>query len=121
MLSDYVIGPHKVGGNAQAISRDRWLHHTSFLWDYSPERMNLLANPKRAPEYRAGRDHDAFVKPLRSVFQGTRGEFVDGLWACLESAGFRLKEGSLKEAEAAMARNTLFGSKTLPIGDFLPS
>jgi hypothetical protein len=82
--------------------------------------MRLLTNPKRAPEYRAGRDHDAFVKALKFAFPGTRSEFVHGLWTCLESAGFRVVEGTLKEAESAMARNTLVGSKVLPIGDFLP-
>ncbi|CAM9547234.1 unnamed protein product, partial [Heterosigma akashiwo] len=32
--NDYVLGDKKFGGNAQSIIKDRWLHHTSFLWDF---------------------------------------------------------------------------------------
>ncbi|XP_031377275.1 uncharacterized protein LOC116192774 isoform X2 [Punica granatum] len=32
--NDYVFGDRKFGGNAQSITKRRWLHHTSFLWDY---------------------------------------------------------------------------------------
>ena len=52
-LADYVFGEHKFGGSAQSITKDRWLHHTSFLWDYHMPRMAYLKIPKRAPEYRA--------------------------------------------------------------------
>ena len=37
----------------QAITKGRWLHHTSFLWDFQDERMRLLKHPGKAPEYRA--------------------------------------------------------------------
>ncbi len=30
------------GGNAQTITRDRWVHHTSFLWDFLPANMGYL-------------------------------------------------------------------------------
>lgn len=50
--NDYVFQHKKFGGNAQAITRGRWLHHTSFLWDYCPGNMALLKQPARAPEYR---------------------------------------------------------------------
>ena len=40
--NDYLFGFHKIGGNAQSIIKDRWVHHTSFLWDYKPERMRYL-------------------------------------------------------------------------------
>ena len=50
--SDYVFQQRKFGGNAQAITGKRWLHHTSFLWDYRPEAMALLQHPPKAPEYR---------------------------------------------------------------------
>ena len=51
--SDYIFGDRKFGGNAQAITRQRWLHHTSFLWDFRDDRMALLQHPEKAPEYRA--------------------------------------------------------------------
>lgn len=50
--TDYVFGAHKFGGNAQAITGGRWVHHTSFLWDYEPQHMALLRSPPRSPEYR---------------------------------------------------------------------
>ena len=50
--NDYCLGAAKVGGNAQALSRGRFVHHTSFLWDYRPDAMALLQHPPKAPEYR---------------------------------------------------------------------
>jgi lipoate-protein ligase A len=47
-----VYGERKFGGNAQAITGRRWLHHTSFLWDYTPGRMAALAQPAKQPAYR---------------------------------------------------------------------
>ena len=61
---DFVKGARKVGGNAQYLKGNRWLHHTSFLWNYSPARMNLLKIPARRPAYRAGRDHESFLQCL---------------------------------------------------------
>eukprot|EP01023_Acetabularia_acetabulum_P003168 TRINITY_DN11343_c0_g2_i7.p2 TRINITY_DN11343_c0_g2~~TRINITY_DN11343_c0_g2_i7.p2 ORF type:complete len:136 (-),score=7.87 TRINITY_DN11343_c0_g2_i7:147-554(-) len=75
--NDYVFGELKFGGNAQAITGKRWLHHTSFLWDYNLNNMKLLKNPSRAPKYREGRDHEQFLCKLKdflpnqlSLFEG---------------------------------------------------
>lgn len=46
---DYTLGNAKIGGNAQAIVKDRWCHHTSFLWSYDPRRMQYLLMPKKRP------------------------------------------------------------------------
>ena len=54
-LVDYAFGQRKFGGNAQAITKQRWLHHTSLLWDFDPARMQLLKHPSKIPEYRAVR------------------------------------------------------------------
>lgn len=51
-IADYVFGDRKFGGNAQSITRGRFLHHTSFLWDYQDARMAYLRHPDRAPAYR---------------------------------------------------------------------
>lgn len=59
--NDYVIGKHKCGGNAQYIKKDRWLHHTSFLWDYSPDHMDYLLMPAKKPLYRQERHHHEFL------------------------------------------------------------
>ncbi|KAJ4967422.1 hypothetical protein NE237_019271 [Protea cynaroides] len=59
--NDYVFGNRKFGGNAQSISKKRWIHHTSFLWDYDIRNMAYLKVPRRAPEYRSARSHVEFV------------------------------------------------------------
>lgn len=59
--NDFVFGEKKCGGNALYIKKDRWLLHTSFLWDYESSRMNLLKHPAKTPAYRAGRLHEEFV------------------------------------------------------------
>ncbi|KAH0975721.1 hypothetical protein GBA52_017620 [Prunus armeniaca] len=71
--NDYVFGNRKFGGNAQSITKTRWIHHTSFLWDYEVRNMAYLRLPKRIPEYRLARDHLEFICCLkdyipRSVF-----------------------------------------------------
>ncbi|CAM9864619.1 unnamed protein product [Phaeothamnion confervicola] len=70
--NDYVFGDLKFGGNAQAITRDRWLHHTSFLWSFDPRNMSYLRIPDRMPEYRNGRDHAGFLTTLDAHI-GSRG------------------------------------------------
>jgi len=64
--NDYAIGDKKCGGNAQYITKDRWLHHTSFLWDYRDERMDYLKLPAKRPQYRLDRGHSDFLCRLSS-------------------------------------------------------
>lgn len=52
MCKDYVFGDRKFGGNAQSITKNRWVHHTSFLWDYEAKNMSYLKLPAKAPQYR---------------------------------------------------------------------
>jgi lipoate-protein ligase A len=63
--NDYVIGELKIGGNAQSIVKERWCHHTSFLWDFNDKNMAYLQIPKRQPEYREGRDHSEFLTKMK--------------------------------------------------------
>lgn len=63
--NDYCIGEKKCGGNAQYIKKDRWLHHTSFLWDYAEENMNHLRLPDKRPKYRQDRSHANFLTRLK--------------------------------------------------------
>lgn len=64
--NDYVIGDKKCGGNAQYIKKDRWLHHTSFLWDYKPGNMEYLQLPMKRPKYREDRSHQEFLCCLKN-------------------------------------------------------
>lgn len=81
--NDYVIGSKKFGGNAQYIKKDRWLHHTSFLWDYNPENMEYLLLPTKRPKYREDRSHKDFLcclnehgKSLEDMIQKIKSELV---------------------------------------------
>lgn len=66
--NDYVIGDKKFGGNAQYIQKGRWLLHSSFLWDYTPEKMSCLLLPEKRPHYRASRSHEDFLCTLRFLY-----------------------------------------------------
>lgn len=59
--NDYAIGNKKCGGNAQYIQKNRWLQHTTFLWDYSEKSMNYLLMPEKRPKYRESRTHTEFL------------------------------------------------------------
>ncbi|KAJ0525091.1 putative lipoate--protein ligase [Helianthus annuus] len=72
--NDFVFGLRKFGGNAQSITKNRWIHHTSFLWDYETRNMSYLKLPKRAPEYRLARDHLDFVCPMKDYI--SRSDFL---------------------------------------------
>jgi len=68
---DYCLGQKKFGGNAQSIVRDRWLHHTSFLWTPCFDMLErYLQFPRKVPEYRAGRSHTDFTCGLGTHFEG---------------------------------------------------
>jgi lipoate-protein ligase A len=43
------------------MRKNRWVHHTSFLWDYKPENMDALLLPQKRPAYRGERPHEAFL------------------------------------------------------------
>ncbi|MBS0654765.1 MAG: lipoate--protein ligase family protein [Verrucomicrobia bacterium] len=91
--NDYVIGDKKIGGNAQYISKAKWLHHTSFLWDFCPDKMQLLKMPPKVPQYRNQRSHDAFLTKLKYHFH-SKEHFFDALIAEL-ATHFELNFASL--------------------------
>ncbi len=65
---DYTIGERKVGGNAHYFTKDRWLHHTTFLWDYKDSLMSLLLMPEKRPRYRGVRNHNDFLDKLNRYY-----------------------------------------------------
>lgn len=94
--NDYVIGDKKCGGNAQYIKKDRWLHHTSFLWDYKQHFMNVLLHPKKTPNYRNARSHDDFLCKLKDHMKD-QSEIIENLKKELSS---RFQVNFLNELEA---------------------
>lgn len=106
---DYALGDRKVGGNAQALSRERFVHHTSFLWDADAARHSLLRLPKKRPAWRADRPHSAFVGRLRDHGVATvecLGEAViERLRLEAAEGGATLVETTLEEAQEALPKN----------------
>mmetsp|Transcript_22048 Transcript_22048/g.48385 ORF Transcript_22048/g.48385 Transcript_22048/m.48385 type:complete len:262 (-) Transcript_22048:219-1004(-) len=115
---DYVMGQHKFGGNAQCITKARWVHHTSFLWDYQRANMEYLLHPPKAPDYREGRSHEHFLCKLKEHLQCRR-TFLEGLGGCLREAGFLPEEAPLEEAEGLLEAKYLRSTKVVDLSEFL--
>ena len=66
--NDFVLKNLKFGGNAQYIKKDRFVHHTTFLWDYDDNKMETyLKLPEKRPAYRQNRRHSDFLCRLKDV------------------------------------------------------
>jgi lipoate-protein ligase A len=60
--SDLAVGERKCSGNAQQRKRRHLLHHGTLLYDFDLAQVGrYLLPPPRQPEYRAGREHTAFL------------------------------------------------------------
>lgn len=97
--NDYAIGVKKCGGNAQYIRKNNWVHHTTFLWDYSPEKMAYLLHPKKTPSYREGRSHTDFLTPLCNHLESLEG-FIAKFKKALAKR-YEVKPVSLQKAREA--------------------
>ena len=106
--TDYVLEDKKIGGTAQYVKKDRILHHTSFLYSYSKEKMQLLKSPSKAPSYRQNRSHDEFMTSLKPFFT-TPQDFTQPYLKTLEKE-FILEETSLLEilADIQSPKQTVF-------------
>jgi len=81
--NDYVIGEKKFGGNAQYIQKERWVHHTSFLWHFDPHKMRYLLLPEKRPSYRGNRSHKDFLCSLKD-FHPEKSAFMKSLKTSLK-------------------------------------
>lgn len=107
-----MLGERKFGGNAQSISKQRWVHHTSFLWDYQPSLMACLQLPERRPDYRRSREHSEFVCRLGERWT-ERDMLAQRVAAQLASLGYVVEETSLEAAEAVLSTPHLSSSVLL--------
>lgn len=85
--NDYVLNlEKKMGGNAQTIAKDGWLHHTSFLWDYDEDFMKrYLQLPSKRPDYRKDKSHDDFLVKLKTHYEVLgRDSFLEKVKAVVE-------------------------------------
>mmetsp|Transcript_33477 Transcript_33477/g.86853 ORF Transcript_33477/g.86853 Transcript_33477/m.86853 type:complete len:183 (-) Transcript_33477:288-836(-) len=110
--NDYVLGNLKFGGNAQAITKNKFVHHTSFLWDFKEHHMDVLKMPFKQPEYRQGREHMDFLCSLQQKFSD-REAFIMAMKSAIENAGFNVQPGSLEDAESALQREHIKSTRLL--------
>jgi lipoate-protein ligase A len=94
--NDYVLSNFKCAGNALHIRKNRFLLHTSFLWDYEKENMEYLKIPKKTPKYRNNRDHLEFLCKLKNYFPSK--EFFIEKFKKVLKREFSIKNIPLKEA-----------------------
>ncbi len=96
--TDYTFGQLKFGGNAQYISKSRWLHHTSFIWDFDAKRMKCLLHPPKEPDYRKSRTHEDFLTRLKDHMV-SRDKLLLGIEDALSAQNFEWEEVGLEEVE----------------------
>lgn len=99
--NDYVIDHLKCGGNAQYIQKHRFVHHTTFLWDYEQTKMDLLLHPPKTPSYRKGRSHQDFLCCLKDHLP-SKDAFIAGIKSALANRYFvdEVTPSSLEHLEA---------------------
>lgn len=82
--SDLVLGLRKVSGNSLRCRRRSLLYHGTLLYDFPLSLISdCLAEPPRAPEYRAGRPHGEFVANL-PVPAGELRRAIQAAWGAVE-------------------------------------
>lgn len=94
---DYCIENRKVGGTAQSFSKDRVVHHVSFLWSWQSSHMEQLALPLKQPSYRKGRSHEEFCAKLSHLF--TSKETLIDAWTHQVQTAFSCRLTSPQEAQ----------------------
>ncbi len=85
-ICDLTLGGKKFSGNSLRCRRDHFLYHGTLLYDFPLDLIaTCLRMPKRQPEYRETRPHEAFVANLplsRDLLVGTMIE----AWKAIEDA-----------------------------------
>ncbi len=110
---DYAIGQKKCGGNAQYLRKNRFVHHTTFLWDYNPTYMNYLKMPDKIPDYRQNRSHSDFVCKLTDLID-SKPVFIDRLKAELQTR-YTTKLATLEDAKAYLNHEHRKSTRTIHV------
>ncbi|XP_031254050.1 uncharacterized protein LOC116112023 [Pistacia vera] len=108
--NDYVFGDRKFGGNAQSITKNRWIHHTSFLWDYKVGNMAYLKQPARAPKYRLARDHTKFICRMKDYMP--RSVFIENTIEAIETY-FSVQPANLEAIDTSSEANFVHSTRLL--------
>ncbi len=114
--NDYVLGHQKCGGNAQSICKNRWLHHSSFLWDYSLTNMDYLLPPKKMPLYRQQRSHGEFLCRLRDYWS----QQISFKKKLIEHLSFQFSIIEMKKEEIEKVRNLPHRKATIILNECSP-
>ncbi|EGC34864.1 hypothetical protein DICPUDRAFT_34335 [Dictyostelium purpureum] len=104
---DYAFGERKFGGNAQSFCKEKFLHHTSFLWDFKDDNMmSCLKQPEKIPEYRQNRDHLSFLCKLKDRYH-TKDQVFNNFIQTINNIPslHSIEEVSLKDAESFLQNN----------------
>lgn len=109
--NDYVLLNKKCCGNAQYIRKNRWLHHSTFLWNFKTGNMDYLKIPRISPAYRENRDHKDFLTSISSYFPSKK-RFIEKIKMQLMK-NFELNETSLAEAEKLLEKKFNKSTKIL--------
>ncbi|CAG9467799.1 unnamed protein product [Pedinophyceae sp. YPF-701] len=104
----------KIGGNAQAISQGRFVHHTSWLWDFDDASMALLLEPRKRPNYRGKRTHLDFLTRIRR-FMPDRKDFVARLCAAPAAHGWTVTEATESDVARILDRPHLRTSREVDL------
>lgn len=100
--NDYTISNKKFGGNAQYLTKKRWLQHSTLLWDYFSEHMDYLLIPDKSPNYRNQRPHDEFLCRLKEYFPKPE-IFVSSFMESLQKI-FAVEEVQLEHLNGILTR-----------------
>jgi lipoate-protein ligase A len=85
--SDLTIDGKKFSGNSQQRKRSHLLHHGTLLYQFDLAQIGRYLNqPRRQPEYRQDREHDAFLRNLL-VSREMLGERLRSAWQADEESG----------------------------------
>lgn len=109
---DYALENKKFGGNAQYIQRYRWVHHTTFLWDFDIQKLSqYLPLPVQQPAYRNQRSHADFLIAIHPYFISKE----DFLQQIVQQAqqNFSLVAVNKEHLEPYLAQNTRKGTQFL--------
>lgn len=101
--NDYVIGEKKCGGNAQYIKKNRFVHHTTFLWDFKQSYMDYLLHPEKTPKYRDGRPHESFLCRMND-FLPSEQSFFEAIQKTL-GLRYNVQEASINDVSLHLGGN----------------
>jgi lipoate---protein ligase len=117
--NDYTFEDKKIGGNAQYLRKARWLHHSSFLWDFFPGRMAYLKMPPKMPAYRKQRQHFDFLCKMKDYLPGPQ-TFFDQLIDTL-SEQFIIHPVSEAELQKCLFRSYRQATAIVDLASFMPA